>query len=343
MDLTNKQMLVLKAIVEAYIETGEPVGSKNICDNLGYQASPATIRNYMAELTKAGLILQPHTSAGRVPSEKGYQRYVEQFAENSLDEDLKEYIDSRLFQCNAEPHELMQTVADLLTDLLGGFAVITSPQSDDSRIYSVKFLKIGRYTVLAVLVSSSGSVKTRLFRCEFVITDEIITIFEKLVSDRFIGMPLKDITPALLQTEAATMGELGLLMSNVLWVIGVLCRQADEVGVATSENTQSLFESDCSYDKISKMNAFLKEKSRASDFLNKYSSGVYFGSNTDISYLNGFSIISEEYSAGSGSSGVLGLICPIRTNYSLCISTVKYVAEVTGKVIRGIIGADYEE
>ncbi len=339
MEGVSKQMLILKAIVDSYIATGEPVASKTICDMLDYRVSSATVRNYMAQLMKLGYIVQPHTSAGRIPSDKGYLEYIDAFVSDEPTQDIKDNIDNALLECDNEPDGVLKAVVELLSHMLHGYAFAITPDSKDARIYAVRFVKIGRYTAMAVLVTTSGVVKTGLFRCEYVITDEIINIFEKLIGDRFTGIMIREINSAFLQSTAVSMGELGMLMSNVLWTVGRLCGSAEEITLFSSENAARAFKNS-DYESAQRLGFLLSDKKRLTRLAGEYDNGVYFGGLTDIRELEGFALISQRYTASDTSSGVLSIICSTRTDYLSAVPAVKYAAQEAGKMIKAIAGSD---
>lgn len=337
MSITDKQLLVLKSIVDFYISAGEPVGSKAVCADLGYSVSPATVRNYMAELNRHGLIIQPHTSAGRIPSEKGYRVYVDKFVNSdNLNIEIKSYIDELLSNSGDEPGQILQKASDILHQITGGITLISSPLCEDVRVYRIRFVQISRYTAMAVLITSAGTVKTQLFRCDFIVTDEVMTIFEKVFNETFAGLPLTDITPAFLQTTAVRLGEMGMLMSNALWTIKKLSEDANKISIISSGDVMSMPESGFSYDTINNISVFLKNKERLSHFLEKSDNCVLIGSETGQDCLNDTCVIIGKYLSSENAKGTIAVICPIRTNYALSIPAVTYTAQAVENLIKDI-------
>ncbi len=225
-----------------------------------------------------------------------------------------------------------------MAELCEGYSFAVTPASPQARIYGVRFVRIGRYTAMAVRITSAGVVKTGLMRCEYVVTDEVINIFEKLIGDRFTGVPVSSVNSAFLQSTAVSMGQLGMLMSNVLWTVGRLCGLADEVTVFTSRTGFIAGEEDGT--DREKLLMFLSDKSELARLAKSCPDGVYFGSATDFRALDKLAVISSKYVTSEESSGTISVICPTRTNYPRNISAVRYAAAEAGRLIKAIIGEE---
>ena len=175
MEPTQRKMKILEAVVESYIRTGEPVGSKTLCGSLDFSVSSATVRNDMAELASIGLLEQTHTSSGRIPTELGYRIYVDQLmtcAELTKYEQSR--VDDALYLSADAPEHLLESAAAVLSGMTRYAAVATAPSGESAIIRRIRFVQTGKYTAMAVLITSTGSVKTRLFRCEYIITPELV-------------------------------------------------------------------------------------------------------------------------------------------------------------------------
>ena len=304
-----------------------------------FSVSSATVRNDMAELSERGLILQPHTSAGRIPSEIGYRLYIDKLLTPSqLTPQQTAYIDSALEQQADEPEHILTEAVRLLNEITGCAAAVTTPVSDDARVYKISFVRIGRHTAMLVLVASTGMVKTKLFRCEYVITDDIINIFEKLLNERLAGMLIEDIDRRFIQTMAASLGELGILLSEVLWSLMQTASEVGEIGILTGRSVGSLMRSgDYSTEEISEIIALVDSREKLSQLLTGLDSGVLIGSQTMQKELETSSVILSAYNACSESQGIIALIGPMRMNYSLAIPLLEYVASAAGRLITELI------
>ena len=154
MQTKERTIKILKTIVEEYISSGEPVGSKLVCSALDIDVSPATVRNEMVKLTDMGLLTQPHTSAGRQPSEAGFRLYVHSLmSSKTLSSSDKAIISERLNKCS-DPDKLITSAAETAANMLNSLAVVTTPFSENERIHRLKFVQIGRQTCMIVLITT---------------------------------------------------------------------------------------------------------------------------------------------------------------------------------------------
>ncbi len=166
MELTPRKQAVLKAIVKAYIETGEPVGSKILTSLLDNAPSSATLRNEMSELCELGLLKQPHTSAGRVPTAGGYKLYVDNLmSEDEINSQTKEYIDNALRELSCEPEEIPRFAARLLTELTGLPAISCLITDRPPKIKQLQLLPVGRYSFMLVILTDDGRARNKILRC----------------------------------------------------------------------------------------------------------------------------------------------------------------------------------
>ena len=338
MNPADRKLKVLKAIVDIYTATGEPVGSKAVCAQMEEQVSSATVRNDMAELSERGLIIQPHTSAGRVPSQQGYRLYVDRLLDKSpVSDQQAQLISERLLVSGSEPENILSQAVNILHEMTGCIAAVTTPVDDDARVYSVNFVRIGRHTAMLVLTTSSGMVKTRLFRCEYVITEEIITIFKRLMNDRITGMLLKDINRSFIQTTAASLGELGILLSEVLWSLMQTARESCETGLLKKWSIDKLMGGDYEVQEIASLLSFAENNQALADMISSCEASVLIGDEIGVKELSCSAVISSEYRACGDAGGVLALICPMRVNYSEALELVGCTAAALSDIFADLI------
>lgn len=227
MTLGERKLKILAAVVDAYIATGEPVGSKAICEMMGNTVSSATIRNEMADLVEKGVLEQPHTSAGRVPSPLGYRIYINQLmGEPVLPEKEKNWIDAMLAEADSDPEKILWDASQALAAATRFAAMMTTPSGEDSVVRSIQLVPTGRRTALIVLMTSSGVLKNRLCRCDFDLTPELLRVVSRLLGDKISGKPLRGINLAYMQTLAAGLGELTFMISPVLMAVYEAVREA---------------------------------------------------------------------------------------------------------------------
>lgn len=343
MEPTQRKMKILEAVVEVYIRTGEPVGSKTLCENLGLNVSSATIRNDMAELASIGLLEQTHTSSGRIPTELGYRIYVDKLMKNSpLTKYEKTRIDDTLYMSSDAPEHILESAAVLLSKMTGYAAISSAPSGEDAVIRRIRFVQTGRYTAMIVLITSTGSVKTGLFRCEYIITPEIIEMFDSTMNERFVGLEVSKVTPAFMQSAAASLGDMSMLMSNVLLAVSDTVRQAASTGVFI-KGQSNLFLIPCLSSADGKRVMELLGHSSELQWLMQSAetkASVLIGSEMNDPALQNLSIVVSRYAATSGCTGTLAVIGPVRMDYPKVISAMEYTAKSVGQLLREFLEID---
>ena len=340
MEPTQRKMKILEAVVEAYIRSGDPIGSKAICDVLDFNVSSATVRNDMAELVNLGLLEQPHTSSGRVPTELGYRVYIDDLMKpKPLDKKEQKLIKDTLDINSDTPERLLETAADILSRITGCAAVAASPPGENSLIRHIRFVQTGNYTAMAVVITSLGSVKPKLFRCDYMITPSLLEIFDKAVNDRLAGMPVTSVTPAFIQTTALSFGEMSMIMPNVLLAVSEAAKEASADGIAVKGKSNLL-----SVPGLSSSNGkrALELFERPGELLKLISAaegraGVLLGSELRDPALSSLSVAAADYTAAPQCSGKLALIGPLRMNYSRIISVLGGVADIVGESLAELL------
>ncbi len=340
MEPATRKKKILSAIVESYINTGEPVGSKTLIAQTGLDVSSATVRNDMAELTSRGYLVQPHTSAGRIPTAQGYRFYVDNVMQvTPMSEQGREYIESRLYENADSPENILSSASKLISELIDCAAFATTPNGENSRIHRVSFVQTGLHTAMAVLMASNGIIKTKLFRCEFVVTPEILGIFDKALNELCAGVELSSINRPFIQTAAARFGELSLFMPNVLMAIKETAESARQVSVCRSGLTRLLFMPDVNAVTVRRLAEFLKNDHDLSRIFEKMpiDTTVTIAQENSRVELSSNSLISTRYFVDGNPSGVLAVVGPVRMNYARAISILECAADCAGSIISELI------
>jgi heat-inducible transcriptional repressor len=339
MSLSERKKKILAGVVESYISDGEAVGSKTLQAILDFNVSSATIRNEMAALENDGLLVQPHTSAGRVPTQWGYRYYIDNLmVKSKVNERFSQYTRQYLEKRAESPEAVLSAAAELLSELTHFSAVATTPSSDNARVHKVRFVQTGRHTGMVVLISSEGMVKSQLFRTEFVLRDDMLRVFDRALNERLAGMPLKDINQAFIQTTALGFGELSLFMPNVLLAIRDAAEEATHISIAESGLTKLLFLDDFNLFSARDILKFMSDKNNVSKLLTSGTgTKVYIGSETGKYELEGAGIVVSRYTLGGSTAGAVAVIGPQRMNYKDIISATEFVAERCGELINDMI------
>lgn len=340
MDIAKRKQQILAAVIENYIATGEPIGSKALQNTEDLSVSSATIRNELADLTARGFLRQPHTSAGRIPTKLGYRYYVDRLMKlKPLDENLKAYIDYRLRNTGDAPEHILQTASKLVSELTDCAAVATTPTGQGARVHRFKFVQTGRFTSMVVLITSAGMVKSRLFRCDFDITPEMLKVFDRALNERLSGQPLSTINKPFIQTLAASFGELSLLVPDMLTAVMDACKEADGVNVYTEGQTRLLYLPDTDFISARNVLEFLSDNSNMEKLIQTVPKGtnIYIGDESLPYQLRQSAFTVTKYEIEQQSAGAIGVVGPIRSDYGKIVSIVEYVAERVGSLIGELI------
>lgn len=343
MEPTQRKMKILEAVVEAFIRTGEPVGSKTLCDVLDFTVSSATIRNDMADLTALGLLEQTHTSSGRVPTHLGYRVYLDNLMKiTPLTKNEQKAVDDSLCKSADAPEHLLEKAAYMLSCITGCASVAASPPGERAVIKRVRFVQTGSHTAMLVLITSTGSVKTKLFRCDFIITQQLIELFEKITNECFTNLPVTGVTPAFIQKTAVSLGEMSMIIPNVLIAVHDAAKEASSTSVAIRGQSNLFVMPELSAENAKKVMEFLGHSSELTEILASDGTkvNILLGSEINHPALANLSIISANYTASSGCSGKLALIGPIRMNYSKAISSLEYVAHTVGTLLSELLDGE---
>lgn len=339
MQPAQRKIKILKAIVEAYIENGEPVGSKVLCNLLDFPVSPATVRNEMAELSELGFLTQPHTSAGRVPSEDGYRYYVESLMDKKkLRGDVKAFIYDALGESGDDPEKLLNTASDIVAQLTNACVISTTPSSQNARIHCLKFVQTGRQTCMVVLITSNGLIKTKLFKCDYLITPDIVRIYERLFNRNMEGLLVSGITPAFVQIMAAEMGELAMLVPSVLGAIMEACSGVSGFSMAVSGRVNLLVSDETNLNAMRTLTAFLhSDESIESLILSIKDRNIIIGSEIGLNALANYSVLSVPYKIETGSGGLITAVVPMRSDYAYVMSVLEYTAECVSRILKDLL------
>lgn len=335
MGLALRKEKILSAVVEKHIETGEPIGSKALQTETGLGVSSATIRNELKALDDEGYLVQPHTSAGRVPSKSGYRYYIDNLMQPAvLPERLRENMERGIMTGAQDPENILSRAVSVLSQLSSAASAATTPSSDEARVHRVRFVSTGRHTSMAVLVTSNGMVKSRLFRCDFVLTPQLLSMFDKAINEEFAGVKLKDITKGFLQSAASNMGELTLFIPDVLIAIYDAVQSALKINVTVAGQTNLLFSDAYDFNEARDAIRFLGDTGSISALLNNSRTHmIYIGEESRIPELRDSAVITARYEIGGENAGAVAVIAPLRIDYKTIVSEVVFAAGCVSRAI----------
>eukprot|EP00826_Nyctotherus_ovalis_P003736 TRINITY_DN1076_c0_g1_i19.p1 TRINITY_DN1076_c0_g1~~TRINITY_DN1076_c0_g1_i19.p1 ORF type:complete len:263 (+),score=-27.60 TRINITY_DN1076_c0_g1_i19:77-865(+) len=242
MKLGDRQQNILNMVVSIYIKTGEPVGSKLVSQNLNVSVSSATVRAEMSELEKMGYLIQPHTSSGRIPTERGYRNYVNNL--NILKEITEE--EGRYIYCNiladaSEENEILEKASDLLASMTNLVVLTANPSDCEAKVRHIQFIITGRRSSMIIMMTSSGLIKNKNFKVDYDVTPDILRMYHKIFNGKFSGMALTSITPALVNNFLKVARDIAHLLQVPCITFMAVCREALETDVNLKGQTNLLY------------------------------------------------------------------------------------------------------
>lgn len=343
--LPERKQKILVTVVEQYIATGEPIGSKVVCDLLDVHVSSATVRNEMADLVSLGYLEQPHTSAGRVPTQKGYRYYVDNLMEvKELNQSEKRMIEAGVDNRTADPEQLLSKAGEALVDFTKCAALSTTPADENAVIRRIEMVGISSRTAMVVMLTSTGMLKSKPCRCETEINQDLKNTFDRIVEEHFIGRPLCEIGTVMIQTLVASLGAKALSMSSLLVTIADLASSASQVDVQLKGQSNLLNYSDYG-DNVPLLLDFLHRSEPINELVSQTNENdddieVLIGDENRYDELKNSSMIISKYKIDGGTGGAIGIIGPTRMNYSKIIPSIKYLTDIVSKLLSDVLKED---
>ena len=343
LNLTPRQQKILAAVIELYIENGEPIGSKSLCEILDFNVSSATVRNEMSLLSELGLLEQPHTSAGRVPTEKGYRVYIDRLMKRpGITGNEKRYLDSLILPSAYDPEKLLNGVAKVLASMTKFAAVSTTPSGESAVVRAVQLVQTSRHTAMVILMTSAGTMKSRVFHCDFDITPEILRVFFRMLNEKLIGVPVSSITPAYIQSMAASMGDMAIMLSSVLSAVADAAQESMQSEVCLDGEINLLFYPEFGQEELRRIMDFLSRPSELCRLLSQRKDDVrvMIGQESQRPELRDSSVIVSRYSVGGKDAGAIAIIGPMRMNYGRIMSSMEYLSNSVGRMLTELMDLD---
>jgi len=335
----HREREILTAIVETYISTGEPVGSRTLARQRSEPLSAATIRNVMADLADAGYLEQPHTSAGRVPTPAAFRYYVDQFSgQTSLSEADATKI-SGMMGGPADVEEFLSRSSHVLSLLSGGVGVTMSSPGPRNSLEHIYFSRLGDHKILAVLVTRSGLVHDRLLRIEKELTQSDLDLAARYLNENFRGWTLDSLRGELRRQIDEQRNEFDRLTQSLklLYEQGALSTAAEPSVFV--DGTFNLVVNDQDSERLRLLLQTLEEKERIAELLNAYLDAkqeavrVVIGLEKALPSLRNFVLIGAPAHVGNEVVGSLAVIGPTRIDYQHTITAVSYIARLFDQLL----------
>ena len=328
MELNERKQKILEAIIRNYMETGEPVGSRTVSKYTDLNLSSATIRNEMSDLEEMGYILQPHTSAGRIPSDKAYRLYVDTILQRKDEEvsEMKELMVEKADKIDL----LLQQVAKLLAQNTNYTSMVTKPKYQHKRIKFIQLNQMSERQLLVIVVLDNNHVSNKFINLMTDADENVIAQMNFLMNTALTGLDFTEINMAIMQQIKEKAGEYGELASSILDCISEVMTEEDDSEIYTSGATNILKYPELSdSQKAGELLDALEEKkqlvSLVTDNLSNEENGiqVYIGDESPIQTMKDCSVVTATYELGKGVKGTIGIIGPKRMDYENVMDNLK--------------------
>ena len=337
MRLDERKFLILQAIIDDYITTAMPVGSRTISRKSGVGFSPATIRNEMSDLEELGYLAQPHTSAGRVPSNKAYRLYVDQLMKvGKLSNDERERMHDYMQSRGAQVDNVIRSAATVLADMTQYTSVIVAPKLGTLRIRHIQLVPVSEGTALMIIVTNLGIVKDAVIRVpEGLDSDDLYSI-SRMLTDRLANKPLE----AVRQTFSELLRDNEnnrRLMGEVLQVIERKLEAEDTTDIVIGGSSKLLNYPEYSdVEKAKNFLAVLESKDTLRRLVGREGGmevTIRIGPENDVPEMSDCSIVTARYRVGDHAAGTLGIIGPTRMNYNRVIPVLDFVGRAMTELL----------
>lgn len=327
MELDERKLKILKAIISNYLETGEPVGSRTISKYTDLNLSSATIRNEMADLEEMGLIMQPHTSAGRIPTDRGYRLYVDQMMVEK-DTEMEE-MKTQLLERVDKMESLLRQVAKVLASNTNYATLVTAPQYQNITLKFIQLSQVNVHQLLAVIVVDGNVIKNKLMDVDRELANDEVLKLNVLLNTFLQGASLQDINLEMIQTIKTQAGEFSDIMEHIFQGIVETIHEAEEIDIYTSGTTNMLKYPELgNVEQTTKLLEALEEKQGLNELIdssrgNENGIQVYIGEEMPGQDMKDLSLVTATYELAEGAKGTIGIIGPKRMDYKKVVSTLK--------------------
>lgn len=343
MDLSERKRKILEAIVEDYIVSAEPIGSRTISKNTDMGLSSATIRNEMSDLEEMGYLVSPHTSAGRIPTDAGYRFYVNELMHQykMANDDiikLRRFFTAGVLQLD----KLMRQASNILSQLTNYTTVSVTPELRKSYIKHIELVPVDEHSALLVLVTSEGIIKNQLINISE--DADFLRTFSAVLNEKITGLTLEEINLVVISEIQQIIGHSQPLLMTVLDFIHRTISELDGSEVYV-DNAQNILNHPEYYDlsKAKEILSFLEDKQSIKQVIDHVNSdkdiSISIGSENEAGEMRDTSIVTAKYYSGGKMLGKIGIVGPTRMNYAKVVASLDYI----NKNIDNIINELYKE
>ena len=327
-ELDERKIKILNAVIRNYLATGEPVGSRTISKYTDLNLSSATIRNEMSDLEELGYILQPHTSAGRIPSDKGYRFYVDHLIREKDREvtEMKEFV----IEKTEKMEQVLKKVAKLLANDTNYATMVTAPSYHNNKIKFIQLSQMDEEQILAVVVLNSNIVKNQVITVGEALDNETLLKLNILLNTGLNGLSLQEINLATIARLKEQAGIHSTIVSDVMDALAEALSEGEDLQIYTSGTTNILKYPELNdSEKITNLLSTFEEKEELASLVTETFSNeetgiqVYIGNEAPIQTMKDCSVVTATYELGKGVKGTIGIIGPKRMDYEKAMDSLK--------------------
>lgn len=329
MNLDDRKKKILQAIIKTYLETGEPVGSRTISKYTDLNLSSATIRNEMSDLEDMGYIIQPHTSAGRIPSDKGYRFYVDQLMNDRVEElnEMKEFLIDRTDKIET----MLKQVAKVLAVNTNYATMVSKPQYKHRTVKFIQLTEVDEKHMLAVIVIEGNIVKNRILDLVEPVDKEVVLKLNIILNTFLQGLDLTEINIALIQKIKQQAGPYGDLINKIMDSVAQAISEEEDIEIYTSGATNILKYPELrDTEKATELLYTFEEKKQLTELIadkmddeEQRGIQVYIGDETPVKSMKDCSVVTATYEIGEGVYGKIGIVGPKRMDYEKVVNTLQ--------------------
>lgn len=340
--LSKRKIQIFKAIVEEFIATAEPVGSKTLAEKYGITYSSATIRSEMNELEKMGLLEKTHTSSGRIPSTEGYRYYVENLMEARLDEDFAIAVRSVLEDTRAKTEEVIKRSVDILSQMTNMTTLVLGPDANEQRLEHIKLFPMDDRSAVAVFITDTGHTENKVFHFEDKVTVADIQSCCDILNDRLKGTLIRDVVEKMQVIKpilASSIERHEVLFSAF---VDAFVRFANDK-MYFSGQSNMLYQPDfADIEKLKELMSMLEDHQIWRDISQGKSEMVLKTSETSqLTWINDLAVVSSKFRLNDGEEAQLMLVGPSRMDYDKIVSLIEYLASCIEEIY--FKGGNHEE
>jgi heat-inducible transcriptional repressor len=342
--LDERKLKVLYAIINSYILTAEPIGSRTISKHYDLGVSSATIRNEMSDLEELGLLNKPHSSAGRVPSDKAYRLYVDsilKFDQFIFDLQKKEKIKNILINESDELVHLLQNAAKVLSEITNYTALAISPQLKSSKVKHIQLVPIDEKQILLIIVNNSDIVKNSIFKLDKPISADLLNSLSNILNNSLRGLTFEEMLQVLDTGIIKELYDYRYILQSLIPILSKSIEDTDNIDLYYEGITRILnYPEYKDIDKAKSIISFMEDKDMVLDMLLnnslKHDIDIIIGNENNYSQLQDSSIITATYKFRGKTIGKIGVIGPTRMDYYKLINTLKLFSVNISEIIESL-------